>query len=374
MVAVLVVLVVRSFGGGGEPLLTPEQAKRIELDQNPIEVTLSFSGDLLIHSQVWGAALAQGGGSDYDFAGLLDEVRPYVADADLAICHVETPMTPGASELPAGYPLFDTPPELAEGIADTGWDACDTASNHSLDQGTEGVASTIKALDAAGIEHTGSATSEREQEKPLILEANGAKIAYLAYTTDTNGIPVPKPYTVNVADPERIAADAKRAADAGADAVIVNIHWASEMVPEYVTKPSVPQQKLAARLAAVPEITAIVGQGPHVIQPIRKVNGKVVVFSEGNLISAQGADAGLASESQDGYVALLTLRIDGDGTRISEVRYVPTWVDHVDYTVLPVGPALRAGEGDEASLRASYDRTVSVVGREPATPEPGKLP
>ena len=50
------------------PLLTPEQAKRIERDQNPIEVTLSFSGDLLIHSPVWGAALAQGGGSDYDFA------------------------------------------------------------------------------------------------------------------------------------------------------------------------------------------------------------------------------------------------------------------------------------------------------------------
>jgi len=351
--------------------MTAEQARRLELDRNPVELTLSFTGDLLIHSPVWGRALALGGGARYDFAPLFAELDPYVSGADLAFCHVETPMTP---DPPTSYPIFNTPPDLAKGIAQSGWDACDTASNHSLDQGEEGIGQTIKALDRAGVKHTGSATSQAEARRLLMLKAGGIRIAYLAYTTDTNGIPVPKPWDVNIADADRILEDTRRAKDAGADAVIVNLHWASEVVGEYVTEPDGAQEKLVDRLARAPEITAIVGQGPHVVQPIEKVAGKTVVFSEGNLVSNQGADTGLPEASQDGYVALLDLVVDGDGARVEDARYVPVWVDHVDYTVLPVGDALDKGEGDASVLDASYKRTVAVAGREAATPEPEKLP
>jgi len=374
LVAVGLVLVfalgARSCDDDATPL-TAEQARRIELDRNPVELTLSFTGDLLIHSPVWGRALALGGGARYDFAPLFAELDPYVSGADLAFCHVETPMTP---DPPTSYPIFNTPPDLAKGIAQSGWDACDTASNHSLDQGEEGIGQTIKALDRAGVKHTGSATSQAEARRPLMLEAGGIRIAYLAYTTDTNGIPVPKPWDVNIADADRILEDTRRAKDAGADAVIVNLHWASEVVGEYVTEPDGAQEKLVDRLARAPEITAIVGQGPHVVQPIEKVAGKTVVFSEGNLVSNQGADTGLPEASQDGYVALLDLVVDGDGARVEDARYVPVWVDHVDYTVLPVGDALDKGEGDASVLDASYKRTVAVAGREAATPEPEKLP
>jgi hypothetical protein len=99
------------------------------------------------------------------------------------------------------------------------------------------------------------------------------------------------------------------------------------------------------------------------------------VFSEGNLVSNQGPDAGLAAESQDGLIGLLTVVVDGDGARIERVRYVPTWVQHPDYSVLPVGPALEAGEADAASLRASYQRTVGTAGRgHGIEPDPPKLP
>lgn len=363
---------VRSCGGGAEaPPPTPEQARQAQLAAGPVELELSFSGDLLMHTPVFARALELGGGERYEFAPLFEEIRPYVEEADLAFCHVETPMTP---DPPTSYPIFNTPPELAEGIAATGWDACDTASNHTLDQGEEGIAETLKALDGAGVEHTGSATSEREQRRPLILEAGGARVAYLAYTSDTNGIPVPQPYSVNLFDPERIVADARRARDAGADAVIVNLHWASESAPEYVTEPSPQQEELVRELVKAPEITAIVGQGPHVVQPILQIGGKTVVYAEGNLISNQGADMGLAPGSQDGYVALLDLVVDGDGARVTGARYVPVWVDHSDYRVLPVGPAVEAGEGDPASLQASYERTVDVVGTRAAMPEPARLP
>jgi len=369
---VLLILVLRSCGEDGAfPRITAEQARDAELAAEPVELTLSFTGDLLMHSPVYGRALALGGGSEYDFAPLFAELRPYVEEPDLAFCHVEVPMTPAP---PSSYPIFNTPPELADAIAATGWDACDTASNHTLDQGEDGVAETLKALDRAGVRHTGSATSAREQRRPLILQSDGARVALLAYTSETNGIPLPQPYSVNLIDRERILADARRARRAGADAVIVNLHWSLEYTPEYVTEPSAKQQELVEALVRSRDITAVVGQGPHVVQPIEGVRGKTVVFSEGNLISNQGADTGLAAESQDGYVALLDLVVDGEGARVTGARYVPTWVDHSDYRVLPVGPALEAGQADPASLEASYDRTVGVVGRRPASPEPERLP
>jgi len=373
VVLVLFILVVRSCAGGDEgqqAQVTPEQAREAELASEPVELTLSFSGDLLIHTPLFARALELGGGERYDFAPMFEEIRPYVEDPDLAFCHIETPMTP---DPPASYPIFNTPPDMAKGIAATGWDACSTASNHTLDQGEEGVGETIEALADAGVKQTGSATSEGQRRRPLILRSGGARIAFLAYTSDTNGIPVPAPHVVNLIDRDQILADARRAKRAGADAVIVNLHWASEIVGEYLTEPSGAQKELVADLVRAPQITALVGQGPHVVQPIRRVGDKVVVYSEGNLISNQGADFGLAPGSQDGYIALLDLVVDGEGARVTGARYVPTWTDHADYRVLPVGPALRAGEADEASLRASYERTVDVVGSRVATPEPPRL-
>ncbi len=368
---IFVLLLARSCGGGADaPPLSAEEARNAQLEAEPVELTLSFSGDLLIHTALFTRAQALAGGDGYDFAPMFEPIRPYVEDADLAFCHVEVPMTPNP---PASYPIFNTPPEMAKGLAQTGWDACDTASNHTLDQGEEGVGQTIEALEGAGVKATGSATSQRERDKPLVMEVDGIKIGYVACTTDTNGIPVPKPYVVNVCDRNQILDDAKRAKKAGADAVFAQIHWASELVPEYVTDPAPGQEALVKELAASPDITAIVGQGPHIVQPITKIEGKYVVFSEGNLISNQGADMGLAAGSQDGYIALLDLVVDGDGARVTGARYVPTWTDHTDYRVLPVGEALENGEADEASLRASYERTVDVVGQKPAKPEPATL-
>lgn len=324
-----------------------------------------------MHTSVLERALELGSGERYDFAPLFEEVRPYVADADLAFCHVETPMTP---DPPTGYPIFNTPPELAQGIASTGWDACSTASNHTLDQGEDGVAKTLRALDQAGVRHTGSATSAREANEPLILDSEGVRVAFLAYTSDTNGIPVPQPYSVNLFDRDRIVADALKARKEGADAVIVNLHWASEIAPEYVTETNAAQRQLVRELAEVPAITTIVGQGPHVVQPIREVADKTVVFSEGNLISNQGADTGLAAASQDGYIAVLTLAINGDEASITNARYIPTWVDHLDYRVLPAGAALESGGADATALRTSYERTVGVVGTRVAKPVPANAP
>ena len=345
---------------------------RADRTPDSVELTVEASGDLLIHAPVWEEALSLGGGDSYDFAPLFSQIRPYVSRADLALCHVETPMTPAP---PTSYPIFNTPPALAQGIAATGWDACDTASNHSLDQGQSGIDETGKALDAAHVQHTGSFPSVEASSKPLILNASGVKVAFLAYTTDTNGIPAPNPWSVALASPDRILADAREAKKDGADAVIVNLHWGGGIVPEYQAEPSAGQLDLVKKLTASPLVTAIVGQGPHAVQPTWKVNDKWVVFSEGNLVSNQSPEAGLPAASQDGMVALLHLTITDRDAQVDRVSYVPVWVRHPDYTVLPIGRALAQDEADSAALRASYQRTVRVVGQgDGKKPIPQKLP
>jgi poly-gamma-glutamate capsule biosynthesis protein CapA/YwtB (metallophosphatase superfamily) len=369
VVAVIVAVVLSVRGGGGS--LSVRDVVRAQREAQPVRFTIEASGDLLIHTALWERALALGG-STYDFAPMFDEIRPYIGEADLALCHVETPMSPAP---PASYPIFNTPPELARGIRATGWDVCDTASNHSLDQAQAGIDETGKALDRAGVEHTGSFPSPAAQRRPVIVDVQGVRVALLAYTTDTNGIPLPQPWSVNIASRERVLADARRARRMGAEAVIVNLHWGGEIVPEYQSEPSSGQLDLVKRLTASRLITAIVGQGPHAVQPIERINHKFVVFSEGNLISNQSPEAGLPASSQDGLVALLDCVAKSGEVKVRRVRYVPVFVNHPDYRVLPVGGALKGGQGDPTLLRASYQRTVSVVGRSKRIePVPTRLP
>jgi len=357
LVGFLVAFAGFAVAGGGEEH-SPKEQLRAERAENPVELTIAASGDLLIHSPLWNQALANGGGSTYDFAPMLAPIRPYIARADIALCHFETPLS---EEEPMTYPLFRAPAELAEAVKQTGFDACDTASNHSLDQELSGIADTIDILDAAQLAHTGSYATPGERERPLILEAEGVKLGFVAYADYTNGIPLPHEWALNVAEDEteveRVIADAKRAREAGAESVIVNMHWGEENSSE----PDADQQAQADALTDSKYVTAVVGQGPHVVQPIERINEKFVVYSEGNLISNEDVNCCPAA-AQDGVLVLLDLVIDGEGAHVDRVRYVPVWVDHSDYSVLPVGDALRNGEGDAASLRDSYERTTSVLG------------
>jgi capsule synthesis protein PGA_cap len=321
----------------------------------PIRFVVAASGDLLIHSPVWERALALGGGRHYNFTPLFARIRPYVRHADLALCQVETPMT---SAPPTSYPVFNTPPALATAIRRTGWRACSTASNHTLDQGQHGIYSTIRVLNHAGVLHTGSYSTAAGQKRPLIMTVDGVRVAFLAYTEFTNGIPLPHPWSVNLASAARILADAHRARRLGAKAVIVNLHWGDE----YGSQPSSFQVRLARRLTRSPDITAIIGQHVHVVQPIRRVHGKLVVFGEGNLISNQ-TSACCPAATQDGMIVLLTITVDRGGARVSFIHYVPIWVRHPDFVVLPAGFAWRTDQADAAALRASYRRTVAVAGR-----------
>jgi poly-gamma-glutamate capsule biosynthesis protein CapA/YwtB (metallophosphatase superfamily) len=331
-----------------------------------VRLTVEVNGDILVHSPVWMRARVDGHGR-YDFAPMLDEIRPYIQSADLAICHVETPMSPRP---PEGYPVFNTPTQLARAIRQTGWRICDTASNHSVDQGQYGIDQTGIALDRAGVLHTGSFSSAAAESRTLMVTVKGVKVAFLAYTEMTNGISLPHPWSVNIANVTAVRRAARTARRRGAQVVIVNLHWGNE----FQASPTVFQMSTARELTADPDITAIVGQHVHVVQPIKRVNGKLVVFGEGQLLSNQ-SPACCPVQTEDGMLVFLHIAVDRKGSKLVSIGYMPTWDRHPDYTVLPIGDALKRKEAPAGVLRASYARTTAAVGRIPNLlgPLPGRL-
>lgn len=334
------------------PLATAEAKPKVR------EFDVVASGDILIHTSLWQQALANGDGARYDFRPMFREIRPVIRKAALAICHVETPLS---DDPPLSYPIFSTPAELAEAIRWAGWDACSTASNHSVDRGQAGVDSTAAALDRAGVAHTGSFRSAEEARKVLMLEAHGVRIALLSYTSWTNGMPVPNPWSVNLIEIPRIERDAERARALGADLVFATFHWGDE----YVHEPNAEQSTVATDLLRRGVVDLVLGQHAHVVQPIERIAGRFAVYGEGNLVSGM-----TRPESRDGLIAVIKVRAGQRGARVARVDYVPIWVARPGYVIQPVGDVLAGlqadggGDGYEAAeLRASYERTTSVVGR-----------
>ncbi|MFP3966639.1 CapA family protein, partial [Actinomadura fulvescens] len=326
----------------------------------PGTFTLVASGDVLLHDAVSRQAGADGGGRR-DYRAIMAAIKPVVAGADLALCHLETPLAPPSGPF-TGYPDFSVPQEIVPALADAGYDSCSTASNHTLDNGAEGVARTLGALDRNGIRHAGSARSPAEAATPTILRANGVPVAQLSYTYGFNGrrLPMGKPWIANQISTARILADARRARDAGAKVVVVSMHWGAE----YEHEPTGGQVELARTLLASRAIDLIVGHHVHVVQPFgQATNGKWVAYGLGNLVAAhQGPAAGARYE---GMIARFTFAPSGRRWRATGAELVPTFIDRgppyrlVNVTAALADPALDAAR--RTRLAAVAQRTYRIA-------------
>ncbi|MGE5828413.1 MAG: CapA family protein, partial [Micromonosporaceae bacterium] len=135
-------------------------------------VTILGSGDMLLHPDLWAQGRADNGGTCCDFRPLLASVKEVVSSADLAICHMETPLAPAGGPF-SGFPRFSVPPQIVPALADLGYDSCSTASNHTIDQNEAGVARTLDAFDAAGIKHAGSYRTKADHDTITMLDVHG---------------------------------------------------------------------------------------------------------------------------------------------------------------------------------------------------------
>ena len=296
--------------------------------------TLVASGDVLIHPALTeqatddaGGGAAGGAKQNRDYRPLFAGVKPAVSTADLALCHLETPLADQNGPF-TGYPSFSAPPEVAPALADLGYDSCSTASNHTLDKGVTGVLKTLDALDQVGVRHTGSARSEQEANTPLVLNVRGVKVGHVSFSFGFNGIPIPsgKPWLTNTLDADRVIAAARAARAAGAEVVVASLHWGAE----FRTEPTKEQRAIARRVLADPSIDLIVGHHAHVAQPFEKIGEKWVAYGLGNHVARHEDPQG---PTEEGVVARFQFRKSSAGWRVERVQYLPTLID--------LGPPIR---------------------------------
>jgi len=149
---------------------------------------------------------------------MFEDITPLIASADLAICHLETPIAPQGEEL-STFPFFGVPPTITEAIAKAGFDRCSTASNHTYDRGVKGIDETINALLANNVAQSGMARTPSEIE-PQTFSVKGVTLSHLSYTFSYNGLSLPQDQEWRSAliNTDRILRDAKTAREMGADA------------------------------------------------------------------------------------------------------------------------------------------------------------
>ncbi|MDO9533793.1 MAG: CapA family protein [Bacillota bacterium] len=306
-------------------------------------IMLAAVGDIMIHSpQVSSAYVKED--NTYDFLSNYSYVASYIQEADFAIANLETTLA-GEAYVFSGYPLFNSPPELASALKQSGFDLLATANNHSLDRGLDGVLNTIEHIEEAGLNHVGTARSPEERERGFILSRNDIKIAFYAYTYGTNGLPIPsgRDYLVSLIDEDLIRADVERAKNVdGVDLVIINMHWGNE----YERLPSGSQREMAERLIDM-GVNVIIGSHPHVIQPAEIIKTEtaegLVLYSLGNFISNQRWQY-----TDSGVIAFINiLKNPALGTlQVSLHEIIPTWVNRYlengrwKYKILPVKEVL----------------------------------
>lgn len=329
--------------------------------------TVVLNGDMLLHPTLWRTAAADGkrsGARPYDFRPLIGAMRPLVSGADLAICHLETPVgKPGGPF--RGYPSFTVPPQILPALKWAGYDACTTASNHTLDDSLTGLARTTSALDAAGLAHTGSWVTAQQARRPLIMTVKGVRVAVVSGTYGLNGrrLPRDKAWAVGTIDPARLIGEAKRARAAGADVVLAALHWGQE----YRNAPTAQQKSIATALSRSGQFDLVYGHHAHVVQPFQRVGSTWVLYGLGNAVAHQAASR---SGTYEGVTARVTFTPLSGSPRwkVSALEYVPTVILRESagrpVRVAPVSAALadpRLARGQQARLKAARANVVKVV-------------
>ncbi|WP_251519459.1 MULTISPECIES: CapA family protein [Staphylococcus] len=241
-------------------------------------------GDNLIHPVVYNDAKTN---NNFNFDKMYHPIKSYIKNKDIAYINQESPM--GGDDRPFhGFKQFNTPSAIAGSLVDTGFNLINGSNNHALDQGLSGVNARIKTWEKYKdkVLFTGTFNSQEDRDKTHVLNIKGIKVSMLSYTFGTNGLKPEKPYLVNYLNKHTMKRDIKRAKK-HSDMVIVSTHWGNEG-KHFPNK----TQQDYAKFLAQQNVDAVIGTHPHVIQPVKWIqgNGKhktLVAYSLGNFLNGQ---------------------------------------------------------------------------------------
>ena len=334
-------------------------------------ISMSVIGDIMCHNSQYNDAYDSSTGT-YDFSYVFEDIKHYITSADISIGNLETTFA-GKEKGYSNYPRFNTPETLASNLKDLGIDVLSTANNHSMDTNYTGLVSTLKYLDQAGISHMGTYDSAEKQNQILIKEVNGIKIAFLAFTYGTNGIPVPndKSYCINLIDEDFIISQLNLAKEQNPDLICVNMHWGIE----YQTKQNSSQEKLADLLFQN-GADIILGSHPHVLQPMEtktitledgSTKNCFVIYSLGNFMSGQTKE-----NTRDSIILNLniTKKADDNAISIDSVSYIPIYMfknsslKNKKFKILDIENSISNYENNNSSIsKSTYDTLNSELSK-----------
>ncbi len=365
--------------------------------------TIASTGDILMHNPIINGNYDYTTGT-YDFARCFRYFTDYVSAADLAVANLEVTLASNDNGYGySGYPTFNCPDIIAQNLKDTGFDLLLTANNHSYDTRSVGFHRTQQVLQSIGMDYLGTVPNV---ETPLwqVKEVNGIQIGMMCYTYETNNSYTDR-ISLNgiVLSPEdsqligsfsysqldafyaEVQANITAMEEAGAEAIMLYIHWGDEY---YNTQNS--YQTVIAQAMCDLGVDVIVGGHPHVIQPMELLTSStdpdhktVCLYSMGNAISNQRVEymGGWPSteHSEDGVLFSVTFAKYSDGTVILEsVEVLPLWVNHYlrvpelgqfMHEIIPLDTQIedwktQFGLDDEMLQETleSYDRTMAILG------------
>lgn len=284
------------------------------------------NGDILIHDALYYTAKKEDG--SYDFDPFFEYVKPWIEGADLAIGDFEGTIS-DRSPL-GGYPLFNAPVQIADTMKEVGYDVVDLAHNHILDTGLYGLKYTDKVFKDRGLDTVGvHADKKRSEDKILIKEVNGIKIAILAYAYGYNGMDAnltaeDRTNHLSDLDEEKMKEEIQRA-EKEADVTVVM----PQMGVEYKLEPTEEQKALYHKMIEW-GADVVFGGHPHVIEPAETVekdgDKKFIIYSMGNFVSNQRMERMENKWPERGLLMDVTFEKANDKTTVKTVKAHPTLV------------------------------------------------
>lgn len=260
------------------------------------EAVFTAGGDLLSGSQITPETTKR----------LWDDIKDFYFNSDIVYANLETPIaiskpTGNAPKSVSEAPKLNGTKEMFDVFVQNGKgiNFFSTANNHCMNQDEDGLIETLDFLEKEGYRQVGTARTPEEQNDIPITSTNGIKIGHVAYTFSLNGDKEPqgKEYMVNHIrlnkpdeDISLIKKHVKIARGKGADIVIAYLHWSLE----FESYPIENVIKMAHRIVEECGIDIIIGNHPHVFQPIEKYDyidknsikrTSVIAYSLGNLVA-----------------------------------------------------------------------------------------
>ena len=305
---------------------TETEPEETEPEIDPVRLSFVGMGDNIVYGCTY--RQADNGDGTYDFLPLYsDGVKSFIKEADIAFINQETPMC-GSKYGYSSYPQFNTPNQMGYDLVRMGFDVISFANNHMADMGYNSkscVSDMIDFTDTLDAMIIGLYRDADDFDNIRVYEKDGVKIAFLAYTYETNIFhkkTQPEGVTgayLPVYDEETVKRQVTKA-DGLADLVFVSIHWGTEDTHKVND-----EQTRYAKLIADCGADVILGHHPHVIQKIEWIEGEdgnktLCYYSLGNGLNAQDH-----LKNMVGITASFDIVKDKDGARVENPSCIPTF-------------------------------------------------